>query len=80
MAWLAEAWLAAELLAVAWLAGGAWLAGALPAVAWLVLKGWRRRLRLKGCAARRLMLKGWLLRRARLRLRGGRRLKRQVGS
>ncbi len=58
MAWLAEACLAAELLAVAWLAGGAWLAGALPAVAWLGLKGWRRRLRLKSCAARRPMLRG----------------------
>ena len=62
MAWLAEAWLAAELLVVAWLAGaslaGAWLAGgarlagAWPAVSWLGLKGWRRR----------LILKGWLLR------------------
>ena len=48
------------------------MAGAWPAVAWLRLKGCRRRLRLKGCAARRLMLKGWLLRKARLRLRGGR--------
>ena len=47
------------------------MAGAWPAVAWLGLKGWRRMLRLKGCAVRRMMLKGWLLRRARLRLRGG---------
>ncbi len=28
--------------------------GMWPAVAWLRLKGWQRRLRLKGCAARRL--------------------------